>query len=395
MNKKLMAVAVAGALAVPGIALAQSSVTISGMFKMSLENLKIDDTASTRTGNTSETRLTDDSSRIIFGVKEDLGDGLMAVGQVDMRTTLDTGGISAAGNSFVGLSSKTMGTLTAGRNDLHYFGRESYLTAKADLKADSISILAFAGGGGMPIANATRTPNTLKYTSPKWGGIFQGIIAYTTSPVAASEADIGSNARKGYGLNLNPNFSGSNWRVGFSNWVAKPDGSAGASLAAVPGFSDQTGQRVYGSYDIAGFRIGLAYDHSKLNDKTSTACAGATSCGEWSKRGAWSIPIQYNTGPHTIYFHYDVAQNDKGSAFENGGYLNTANQDSGAKMYAIAYAYDLSKRTSVAVTYGQITNDPAASYNFFTSTSGIGSSDAGVLPGEDPKLFSVTVAHYF
>jgi predicted porin len=387
MNKKLMAVAVAGALAVPGIALAQSSVTISGMFKMSFENLKIDDTVPARTGNTSEMRLTDDSSRIIFGVKEDLGDGLMAVGQVDMRTTLDTGGISAAGNSFVGLSSKSVGTLTAGRNDLHYFGRESYLTAKGDLKADSISILAFAGGGVVPIANATRTPNVLKYTSPKLGGIFQGIIAYTTSPVAASEGDIGSPARKGYGWNLNPNFSGANWRVGFSNWIAKPDGAA-TTLGAIPSFSDQTGQRAYGSYDIAGFRIGLAYDHSKLEDKTSTLNAG-TNFGEWSKRTAWSIPIQYNTGPHTIYFHYDVAENDKGNLFNNAG------QDSGAKMYALAYAYDLSKRTSVAVTYAQITNDPLAAYNFFTSTSGIGSSDAGVAPGEDPKLLSVTVAHYF
>jgi predicted porin len=40
MNKKLMAVAVAGALAAPGVALAQaSSVTISGFFKVGLESL--------------------------------------------------------------------------------------------------------------------------------------------------------------------------------------------------------------------------------------------------------------------------------------------------------------------------------------------------------------------
>ena len=36
MNKKLMAVAVAGALAAPGLALAQASVTISGFVKVAV-----------------------------------------------------------------------------------------------------------------------------------------------------------------------------------------------------------------------------------------------------------------------------------------------------------------------------------------------------------------------
>ena len=40
MNKKLMAVAVAGALAAPGVAFAQaSSVTISGIFKVGADNI--------------------------------------------------------------------------------------------------------------------------------------------------------------------------------------------------------------------------------------------------------------------------------------------------------------------------------------------------------------------
>ena len=41
MQKKLLAVAVAGVLAAPGVAFAQSSVTISGNFKVSLENIKL------------------------------------------------------------------------------------------------------------------------------------------------------------------------------------------------------------------------------------------------------------------------------------------------------------------------------------------------------------------
>ena len=65
MNKKLLVVAVAGALAAPGLAMAQSSVTISGIFKASLENIKIGAPAAARAGlNTTENRIADDSSRI-------------------------------------------------------------------------------------------------------------------------------------------------------------------------------------------------------------------------------------------------------------------------------------------------------------------------------------------
>ncbi|HEV8094695.1 MAG TPA: porin, partial [Burkholderiales bacterium] len=64
MNKKLLAVAVAGALAAPGVALAQSSVTISGNFKASFQQYKIGNAAPARAGtNTSQTLVHDDSSR--------------------------------------------------------------------------------------------------------------------------------------------------------------------------------------------------------------------------------------------------------------------------------------------------------------------------------------------
>ena len=79
MNKKLLVVAVAGALAAPGVALAQSSVTISGIFKVSLENIRLSGISAARTTagtNTSENRVADDSSRILFNVVEDLGGGL-------------------------------------------------------------------------------------------------------------------------------------------------------------------------------------------------------------------------------------------------------------------------------------------------------------------------------
>src|SRR4030088_3377155 len=70
MQKKLLALAVAGALAAPAVAMAQSAVTISGIFKVGIDNYKIDSPSTVApTGgtahagtNTSENRVTDNSS---------------------------------------------------------------------------------------------------------------------------------------------------------------------------------------------------------------------------------------------------------------------------------------------------------------------------------------------
>src|SRR5476651_1749826 len=98
MNKKLLAIAVAGALAAPGLAFAQAtSVTISGVLKVGVDNLNISNPGAARAGkNTSEMRVTDNSSRILLNMVEDLGNGLAAIGQVDLRFSTDIGSNATA-----------------------------------------------------------------------------------------------------------------------------------------------------------------------------------------------------------------------------------------------------------------------------------------------------------
>src|SRR5262249_37173058 len=159
---------------------------------------------------------------------------------------------------------KTWGRIFFGRQDLHYFNRESDLTTRGSLRADSISILAYAGGGGTPIANASRTSNVVHYTSPDWGG-FTVIAAYSSNPNAnANDADIGTGIRRGRAWNLNPNMQGSNYQVGYSYWTSKND--AGANTIAL---GDQRGDRLYGSYVWGGFKVGLAWDRSRITGATS------------------------------------------------------------------------------------------------------------------------------
>ncbi|MBM3347100.1 MAG: porin, partial [Betaproteobacteria bacterium] len=92
MNKKVMAAAVAGALALPAAAMAQ--VTISGAFRMGLSQHSISAVptplpaarsggASGVKANLSEWRFGDNVTQIIFQASEDLGGGLKATGRFE------------------------------------------------------------------------------------------------------------------------------------------------------------------------------------------------------------------------------------------------------------------------------------------------------------------------
>ncbi len=377
MKSKFLAVFLICALVSPVAVQAQSSVVISGLFYTNLENIKIGSPGAARIAartNTSETRISDSGSRILFLVKEELGDGLSAIGRLDVRFNVSSGAASANGNTHVGLSSKSLGRFIVGRQDIHYFHRESNLNVLAgDLRADSISLIAFAGAGAQSIAVTSRLAQVMQYTSPNFGG-FTMSAAYATNGNDNAQADSTSAARKGNSWNLNPNFKGSNFQVGWSYWTSKNDGG-GATIAS----GDQKSNRLYGSFNVAGFKLGLAWDKS-----TITATTGI---GDLSERTAWSLPVSYTMGPHGFHAHYTKAGDDR----------KTAAQD-GAKMIAMSYQYALSKRTSVGLTYAKITNDAGAGYNFYTGTTptlGNSGISAAAASGEDPRLFAATVRHAF
>ena len=397
MNKKLMAVAVAAAMA-PGLALAQSSVTISGVFKTSLDNYRIASPAAARAGlNTSEWRVTDNSSRIIFNVTEDLGGGMQAIAQLDVRFSTDTGtqntagaGAAAAaittlnngGNTWVGLRGKSWGTVTMGQHDLHYGKQPDDIASKAGvLMASSVSLMdatSNATNGSQAIAGNTRTRNVLRYDTPQWG-IFNGTVAWSANPTGVESDLVATNtARRGNAWTLNPQLTGANWQVGYSYWRQKADSLAGGAAAGAN--VGQRGDVLYGFYRWGGFKLGLAWNKSRTMSELATGTVDS------SRRTAWSIPLSYTWGNHNIFGHYTKAGNDKTTA-----------ADDSAKMWAVAYVYDLSKRTSAGITYAKITNAVGANYNFFTNsnTGAFGSVNGAPVAGEDPRLIAFSIRHAF
>jgi len=404
MHKRLLAVAVAGALAAPAVAMAQSSVTIAGVFKVGFDSYSISSPGATRTTgvngssfHNNEMRVSDQSSAIRFNVVEDISSGLQAVAQLDVRFQPDQGnaGVSSnvigSGNTWVGLRGNSWGTISLGRFDLHYGKQPDDIASKAgSLMASSNAIMAYAGGGATAIGNATRTQNVIRYDTPNWSG-FTLTAAYSTNP-GGPEADLNSSASKGYAFNLNPQFASGPWGVGWSTWRSQADAGVQTGFTAAGGFAvpitapttqlELTGNIVYGWFSFPfGLKLGLAIDRSSIDTKTLATNTTAAS----SKRTAFNVPVSYNFGPHTVYFSYSQARNDTATT-----------ADDGAKLIALAYNFDLSKRTAVGVTYAKITNDSGATYNFFTNTpAGFGSSGSTLAAGEDASLLSLVLRHAF
>ena len=174
MNKKLVAVAVAGVLAAPLAAQAQTAnVTLYG-------RLNIDWKSSTasmqrRTArNPHVSRLSSNSSRLGVRGTEALGGGLNAIFQIESNVSGDTGNSSASGfasrETFVGLQG-SWGTFKMGKfltpyDDMHpIFGNVPTFTTSilstADLWAQGT---LSKGTGGFD----ARLGNSLRYDSPVW-----------------------------------------------------------------------------------------------------------------------------------------------------------------------------------------------------------------------------------
>jgi len=235
----------------------------------------------------------------------------------------------------------------------------------------------------------------LAYSTNAGYGLPTAIVPTTTNP-ADSEADLGAcigqvpantSCRKGYAYNVNPHFTAENWGLGYSYWDSKPDGI----------LLEEQGQNAFGYFKWSGFKIGVSYNQSKLKGPATANGLPATTgfiggMQDWAKRDTWSIPLSWNSGPHTIYAHYTKANKDK--IADAAGISGTD-----GSMAAVAYNYALSKRTSVGITYAQIRNGENAAYNFFTDTgngtTGLSSTNAGAKAGEDPKLLALIMYHAF
>ncbi len=398
MNKKLLALAVAAALA-PAAAMADNgNVTIYGQM-----NASVDSVSTGRVSNSVRTtQINDNSSRLGFKGTEDVGNGLSAVWQIEGGLSADgassstsgqnTGGSSYSGvtlgsrDTFVGLTGG-FGTAILGRHDTPYKIATRSLDVFADNIADNRSIMGQSGNGATTFDG--RQSNVIAYISPTMSG-FTGAIGY----VAGAEGVNSSTQTKGSAWSLaglygnGPIFGSLSYEkhnVGnaLTGTLGDPSGLAAPGIAG----ANESAWKIGGGYTMDAFKVGLVYE--KTNDNFG------------DKLGKSSSNM---FGHHSIYLSgaYTMGANVLKLAYTKASDLNdTADlgSNTGAKQYSFGVDHHMSKRTTVYALYSKVKNDTNGVYGLTGGSNGgvaggaLGAS--AVATGQDPSVFSLGMKHSF
>lgn len=385
MNKKLLVAAVAAALAAPGIALAQ--VTITGKVGAMFQSAKYSGATAGRAGNNTSTGISDNTSTLTFRVREDLGGGLAAYGQFEFRQVVDSGAAAGTGGSgsppqWIGLESKTWGNLRVGTlTGLHFVTGPDAAAYRGTAfnSVGSIQSGNAAGGFGSILGMFTRLRNAVAWDSPNWGG-FKATVAYSSSGSAGADGDLFSASRKGRTWNFIPQYITPNWNVGYSHYDNKPDAPGAATV-------DERGNRLYGEYKFGAWSLGAAWDRYKTKLSIGTGA-------DVSRRDAYSLHGGWDAGPHSVGVSYARANKDK-VLLGTGGVVGA---NTGATSIGAAYQYSLSKRTKAFVSWYRLTNQAAAAYGpAGLPTPAYSLSPVGfiTLAGEDVTQLYIGMNHSF
>lgn len=389
MQKKLIALAVAGAFAAPAFA-ATSNVDVYGQINMSVE--RVDN------GDTAVQRMVSNNNSFI-GVKgsEDLGGGLSAVWQIEANLNTDGNGstgnyfdsdntkqsaitannnIFGTRNTYVGLSSKTLGTVIAGVHDTPYKMSTGGLDIFVGTLGDYNAIFGSGGtrhGSYKPYNPSAvfdlRTGNTIAYMSPNFDG-FEFKAAY----VMGAEASVTSSRSSAYSLSgsytngplfLTAAYERHNNVNGYSPLYGNAFCNNGA-VCLGEGDYDMHAYKFGAGYTIAGLKLGAIYEKIVDDEKQ----IGHTS---------WGVNAAYPVGAMTLKAEY-----------LKGGSTDYGAGDSGAKMIAVGVDYALSKRTVIQLTYADLENQENGYYAL-----GQGPQVTPTTSGAELSGYSIGVRHSF
>jgi predicted porin len=382
MNKKLVAVAVAGVLAAPLAAQAQTAnVTLYGRLNLTMEAVKGDAVdpnlpATASAQNRTIYRVNSNSSRLGVRGSEALGGGLSAIFQIESSIQGDSSGGTLAGReTFVGLQGAwgtfKMGYFLAPYDDIHpIFGNVPTLTT---------SILSTANLWSQGSQNAdnggfdSRLGNSIRYDSPRMGGFtFSAQLgAEDASPVGNGNTG-GTDAqskRHAYNMSLG----------GFYNNGPFQGGIAYEAHNKVRGPSlDDQALSVAANWNFGVFKLGGVWERLDYDTPTGSL-----------KRDFWGISGTVPIGPGELYLMWGDASDGKGGAATGSqvGQLRKGG-GTGATQATVSYTYALSKRTLSYAGYHYVGNDNNAIYNFNINPY-------NVTSGSNAQGFVVGLVHFF
>lgn len=337
MNKKLIALAIAGASVVPA-AMAQTAnpVTLYGRVYLTVESVEADGAG----GLSQRTRMTDQASLLGVRGTEDLGGGLKAFFQLETAFAADqTGGAFANRNSGIGLQGG-FGSFLIGRWDMPWKSATIAIDPFGDLTIGGIT------GTLSDLGNFDRRDNNVaQYWSPTMGG-FAFRLAMTTNEGKTATLD-----PINYGANITFTrgplylFGAYEKHEDVSATIRKEEGVAGG-----------------GSFAFGPVKIGAQYQQIEKTGRND--------------QKAWMANIVYTLGKNQFIGQYMNA--------ENHANINGAECDT----WHLGYQYNFTRRTFFLAQYSEIDNNNLGTCNF-------GASRIAISGGADPKGFSLGLRHVF
>ena len=374
MNQKLIAAAVAGAFALPGVALAQ--VTISGTFELGLSQSKVSDSpVRTAAGFNTSSNIMRNAANLRFGMTEDLGGGTSFFGLYEMRPILDAtvGGAvdsapsgSGSAQSYLGLKNAAWGSVRAGAFSV-WTANGSVAGTPKPFQHASTNLTGYqqiTATGSVTSVASGRVRNVVYYESPKMGA-FSVNLGYSTSP-QGDDSDLTVATRKGSGQYFAPEFDAGFAKIGWTN--AKQKGDANTSLFK--------GNKFHITGNIGPVSTGINYVTWK-----GESAAGLDNLNTKS----WIIPVNYTVGAHT--FGLEIAK-----AGDNKNVVG----DQSAKQTSLAYNYNLSKRTWLSLSHTKLKNATGAAYDMASHTGTMdGAAGFTTALGEDLTSTTFGLHHTF
>ncbi|HXN16110.1 MAG TPA: porin [Usitatibacter sp.] len=352
MNKKLIALAVAGACVAPA-AMAQTAnpVTLYGRVYVTFENVEAKDGAAPISRRN---RVTDNASLLGVRGTEDLGGGLKAFFQLETGfNPAQVQATYATRNSGVGLQGP-WGSVLIGRWDVPIKSTSLVVDPYGDLTIGGFT--AGMQGSGVFAAQQgqfdRRDPSVVQYWSPEFAG-----FAVRASYMANSGKTATLNPRSN---GASVTYTGGPVYVGYAYHELKDMAFGPFTL------NKQTSNAVFGSFIFGPIKVGAMYQENKRDTFT--------------KQKAWMGNVTYTMGNNQFIYQYT---NAKDGAINGSLFVQPD-----CKVNALGYQYNFTRRTFFIGQYAKVENNA-------TATCNLGNAVAGIAPDQDPRGVSVGLRHIF
>ena len=368
MNKKLLAVAVASAMAAPLAAQAdEGNVTIYGQANVSYDYI---DAGNSAAGNKTSSNVS--SNQSVFGIEgwEPLGNGLKAVFHWDVFAGVDNGqgfdGGSGEGSSFFGTSrdawvglAGNFGTVALGNQGRPWKTATNNTDIFINTIADYAGIIGTTKGG--EVGEDSGFGNAIIWFGPNINGL-SWHVQYTPG-----ENFAGSGRPNAADVGAQVNYTNGPWRLTYAFDRANP--------GAIEGDERITANKASVEYTFWGTtKVAFIYDNLNSSEGDSE-----------NNRDAYYFNIAHDFGNNTAKFAYAHAN-------------ESPEANDGADYFAVGLYHHFSKRTEVYALYAHVGNDTNARYGlgFPNASSATASGNASpATSGEDVGAFSIGMHHNF